>query len=472
MSERYARLGSDWLLRGWSDTPIAIVNRKTGEVRPLTKKAFYVTDSCDGNTNFDSFAFLPEHNALLDALINQGIAETCNKGDLRSAHQEYRKANNPQLSGIHWCITGRCNLNCRHCFMESPSGRYGELPLSDMLGLIDQFVEANVLNISLTGGEPFMRRDILDIVDALATNGIYLNQIYSNGLLITSEHLTAIKKAGYRPTFQISFDGVSAHDEMRGSTKSEHRVIEAIEMLKSADFPVVVATSLDATNAKQMLQTYKLMRDLGVSSWRVATPWRVGNWKTATTALPIDDEVRLYETLLQAWLKDNRPFNLQLSGLFTGFKGEAGKTYKPTYKPESHDCGSCRERPYLLPDGTLLPCPGYVESGIHEKMPSVFQRPLTKLWSDSVLREIADMKKEDLLSENADCADCDSFEECGLGCRAVALIETGILKAKDPNTCNAWKKGYSNHLLKIADRDRNLLSSNEENRAVPLLANP
>ena len=217
MSERYAKLTRHWLLRGWMDAPMTVVNWVTGDVRQLTKKEFYVAESCDGKTDFESLAFLPEHHALLDALIKEGIAQTCQEGDSIESWQHHWKASNPRLTGIHWCVTGFCNLNCRHCYMESPSGRYGELAFEDMVRLIEQFERANVLQISLTGGEPFLRQDILDIVAMLAEKRIRLSQIYSNGLLITEDHLKAIKRTGFSPRFQISFDGVGAHDYMRGT---------------------------------------------------------------------------------------------------------------------------------------------------------------------------------------------------------------------------------------------------------------
>jgi Fe-coproporphyrin III synthase len=167
-SGRYAKLKKEWLLRGWTDEPRAVVNWIKGERRALQKKGFYVAESCNGNTDFSSLAFLPDHHALLDKLIQEGIAETCREGDALDPSQLYRKAENPRLSGLLWSVTGLCNLNCRHCYMEAPSGRYGELRFAEMIYLIDQFERADVHQVSLTGGEPFLRKDLLDIIAVLA----------------------------------------------------------------------------------------------------------------------------------------------------------------------------------------------------------------------------------------------------------------------------------------------------------------
>ena len=215
MSGRYAKLNEDWMLWGWSDMPRTLVNWRTGDHRELNPMSFYVAESCDGLTDFDSFAFLPKHHAMLDLMISEGIARIP-RGDAIEPWQRHRHADNPRLKGIHWCVTGLCNLNCRHCYMEAPSGRYGQLPFDAMAGLVEQFERANVIEVSFTGGEPFLRKDLLDLIRLLAKKKIRLVQIYSNGLLITGQHLESIPKIGFRPSFQISFDGVGVHDRMRG----------------------------------------------------------------------------------------------------------------------------------------------------------------------------------------------------------------------------------------------------------------
>ena len=198
---RFAKLKNGWMLRGWNDLPMALVQWSTGDQRELKTRSFYVAKACDGCTDFESLPFLPEHHAVLDELIRKDIAQACQEGDSIEAWQRYRKADNPRLSGIHWCVTGRCNLKCRHCYMESPAGRYGALRFEDMARIIEQFERANVVEVVLSGGEPFMRKDLLDILGLLAKKKVRLGEIYSNGLLITDEHLKGIRMLGFSPVF-------------------------------------------------------------------------------------------------------------------------------------------------------------------------------------------------------------------------------------------------------------------------------
>jgi len=212
MSGRYAKLKEDWMLRGWTDMPWAVVNWTNGDQRKLKKNAAYTAQACDGKTDFSSIACLPIYNALLGKMLEEGIAEECEPGDSIDPCQQYRKAENPRLVGLHWSVTGLCNLNCRHCYMEAPSGRYSELSFDESMRVIEQFERANVQEVSLTGGEPFLRKDLLEIIEVLAKKKIWLSRIYTNGLLVTEDALEGIKRVGFLPTFQISFDGVGAHD--------------------------------------------------------------------------------------------------------------------------------------------------------------------------------------------------------------------------------------------------------------------
>lgn len=453
MSGKHAKLKKDWMLRGWSDMPLVLINWANGDQRTMTKRAFYVAECCDGKTDFNSLAFLPVHHAMLNKLIAEGIAQLCEEGESIDLYQQYRKANNPRITGIHWSVTGLCNLNCRHCYMEGPSGRYGELSFEEILGIIEQFARANVLEVSLTGGEPFLRRDLPDIIAALAEKRIWVSEIYSNGLLITEEVLKRIKGLGLSPSLQISFDGCGSHEYMRGRKGTEPGAVASIRKARSAGFQVVIATSVDRLNKDSMVATYNILKKLDIQSWRIAPPREIGNWRGTTTQLSFEEEFQIYALLLKQWLSDGKPFPIQLGCYFMHDSKEApDPKERPRIQttPESYDCAACRERPYLLPNGVLLPCPGYTDTVLQGQMPNILHVGLAKAWKESPLRSIADIRKKDLLATNAECSSCSLFEECGLGCRASAVAKTGDFLAKDPLACEMVKKGYIKSFQELA----------------------
>ncbi len=452
-SATFARLTPHWCLRGWTDVSRVAVNWTTAEEFELTAKGFYVAEACDGRTDLGSLAFLPEHRAALDVLIAEGIAEVCQDGDAIAPWQRYRAAPNPHLTTIHWCVTGRGNLNCRHCYMQSPSGRYGELAFEDVIRLVDQFEAANVLRVSLTGGEPFLRRDLLEIMGLLAERRIGISEIYTNGLLITPTILERIRELGFSPGFQISFDGCGSHDDMRGRRGLEDRVIQAIRRVRQHGCAVIVAGSVDRAAVAGLRRTYDLLRSLDIQAWRLGAPIEAGNWRGTASGLTLDEQADAFAPLVAWWLEDGRPFEIAL-GQFVRLPGRDAPPAEPEPEvrctPESYDCGSCRESPNLLPDGTLLPCPRYVDSPMQSRMPNILVEDLSKAWTASLLRDLANMRKHELLACNEDCRRCRFFGSCGSGCRASAVDETGNLMARDPIACRLWRGGYKERFRRLA----------------------
>jgi radical SAM protein with 4Fe4S-binding SPASM domain len=336
--------------------------------------------------------------------------------------------------------------------MEAPSARYGELPVGEVVKLIDQFEKANVLEVTLTGGEPFVREDLLDILDVLVEKRIRVNRIYSNGTLIHEGILEAIRRRGFSPGFQISFDGCNAHDQMRRTKGIEQSVIKAIQTLCACGFETSVATCIDRLNKDRLLATFDLLNTFDIQFWRITSPQRVGYWRDSSTALSQEEEMEAYLPVLHRWLEEGRPFGLQLGKFFITGMGKRGDSLQPhrmRFTPDSYDCSDLRNRSYLLPDGVLIPCPGFTDANFRKRMPNLFKEELSKVWSQSFLCYIIDMKKGDLLAHNKECERCKIFQDCGLGCRASAVAETGDLMKKDPIACSMWKRGYKQRFLDL-----------------------
>ncbi len=449
MDETFARLKDPWMLRGWSDGTRSLVNRLDGDRRDLSTSWFHVAVSCDGRTNFDSAAFTPRHRRLLDRLVELGLAEIVRRHEIPLAWQSFQEAPTPPLLGLHWSITGRCNLACRHCYIEAPSGRYGELPPADMLRLVEQFRRANLPKVVLTGGEPLMRPDLPLIVTALAEACVAIDMINTNGWLVTHDVLRLLRQAGFAPRFQVSFDGVGFHDTMRGVPGSEERAIGAIRLLCGNGFRVIVSTSVAGRAFGCLTDTYDLLAGLGIDGWKIAVPQKTGNWRKIGDLTTLEDEAAAFEPLLRRWLSAGRPFDLQLGGFFSG-SSRPESPPPPAFAWDDHDCATCREMPALLPDGTLLPCPMFIDTPLQDRMPNLLRDDLADVWRDSILRRWVDRRRRDLFEANPGCQACAHLADCGLGCRARALWETGREDARDLRVCRIWMEGFGDRFRRLA----------------------
>lgn len=443
---KYGILKDNWALRGWTTHPKAVVNTKTGMFNPIIDRVDYVLRSCDGTTDFESPLFLGYHLQILETLEKQGLVSVTDTQSTIQEYQKYKKAECPVVNNVHWAVTGRCNLKCRHCYISAPGYKYKEPTFSQIEQTVKGFVEGNVLAVSVTGGEPFVRNDIYDIFSLLTENRIPMRQIFTNGLLVDEKVLNKLDDIGIHPEFNISFDGVGGHDYMRGVQGVEQKTLDKIRMLKSAGYAVNIATTIDRNTGHSLMATYELMKELGIKVWRVMSPYSTGDWKTRdSTTLSPDEELLLYSPVFKRWTEDGHPMVMQLGNLFDG-RMEAFGGYKPPraikYKPQSYACDTCAYGTYLEPEGRLLPCLAYTDTPFAAEMPNVYEVGFVNAYNDARLRNICDMKRGDLFDKNSECADCGDFERCGVGCRAIAAQQNGDIHAKDEQMCLMFKNGY------------------------------
>ncbi len=115
-----------------------------------------------------------------------------------------------------WNVTRRCNLRCVHCYTDSDNKvRQGELTLEEGKKLLDDLAEFEVPAVLFSGGEPLVRKDILQLVDHAVARGLRPT-LSTNGTLIDAEMARLIKDSGFTYV-GISLDGIGeVNDRFRG----------------------------------------------------------------------------------------------------------------------------------------------------------------------------------------------------------------------------------------------------------------
>ncbi len=141
-----------------------------------------------------------------------------------------------RLADVYLFVTNDCNLRCTHCYVSS--GEYvppREMTTDEILGLVDQARDLGVSRFLVTGGEPFMVRDICDIIGHITAESELV--VLTNGMFFNDRNLERLKESVGRGgiSFQISLDGPTAelHDAIRGKGAFE-RTTEAIPRVIAA----------------------------------------------------------------------------------------------------------------------------------------------------------------------------------------------------------------------------------------------
>lgn len=166
-------------------------------------------------------------------------------------------------------LTGRCNLRCRHCYMEGGPDRRDELATGPLLDAIADAPGLGVGALYLTGGEPTLHPDIDMVLDAAQALGSQVETtLCSNGTRMTPAFVAGLARRGIR--VNISLDGEAAfHDRFRRLKGARAAAAEGAAMAIAAGVPVTLVMSVGRTNLDQLEPMIDEALAMGASAFRV-----------------------------------------------------------------------------------------------------------------------------------------------------------------------------------------------------------
>lgn len=131
-------------------------------------------------------------------------------------------------------VTNRCNMQCSFCdFWPHPAPRSQELTVAEYRRVADELSELGCFLVSIEGGEPLVRPDLVEIVQALSQR--HVPTLFTNGWFVTEPKAQALFAAGL-PHACVSIDYADAwrHDRKRGVPGATERAWRAVELLRRA----------------------------------------------------------------------------------------------------------------------------------------------------------------------------------------------------------------------------------------------
>jgi nif11-class peptide radical SAM maturase 3 len=181
-----------------------------------------------------------------------------------------------RISYAVWEITLKCNLACQHCGSRAGHTRTNELSTAEALDLVKQMAEVGIKEVTIIGGEAFLRPDWLEIAQAITEAGM-LCGMTTGGYGITLDTAERMKAAGIQ-VVSVSVDGLEAtHDRLRGKPGSWKWAFKTMSNLKQAGIPFGCNTQINRLSAPEFPQIYEHLRDAGIFAWQIQLTVPMGN---------------------------------------------------------------------------------------------------------------------------------------------------------------------------------------------------
>ena len=367
---QYLRLAERVLLRKFGDRYFAYQAEKD-ELFELDFEAFNFLLNCDGS--------LKEiDNSTLEYLLSENIVEIDSKRKIN----EFMEQDEPSLRFLLLTVTNRCNLWCRHCYVDQKNEF---MSFDTFRKAVDEFYRMGGLKLMISGGEPLMHPEILEFL-RYARKFPFRIVLLTNGYMVTDSLIPVL--AEMVDEVQISLDGLEGHSILRNAYWGT--VVDRIEKL-SGVMDVSISTMVTRYNIDEFERMQRILEGKRIVRWSIDVPTTENH-------------------LLPEWEDVGR--------IMSGFGfGEMGHESIRGFACGAHYCE-------INPDGSVVKCGFFDESvgNIDEGLERCWER-----MKDSFIWRIDSLK-----------CDCSYKDECRGGCRYRALVYSGDMFGEDPVMCSLF----------------------------------
>jgi radical SAM protein with 4Fe4S-binding SPASM domain len=388
---------------------------------------------------------------------------------------------------VSWNLTYRCNLACEHCYLDAGArpqvdtesfADRSELDTEGCFRVIDEIAAfaPECLTI-LTGGEPLLRRDILEIVGRASTRGLWV-VVGTNGVRITENVAQRLAEAGARG-LSLSLDALDPdrHDRFRRVRGAWENTVAGAGILHRTGLPFIVQTTVGSHNLDELEAIADFAHDrLAAKVWNLYFLVPTGRGQFVSDITPGQ-----YDAVLACLHRIQRKYDrrmlvnakcaphyvktvLERAGEATDPLAADADPAKPpawpgtspirTYSGGAGGCPAGTHYMGIRPNGDVTPCPYLpVFAG------TLRSSSLADLWTSSEL--FTDIRRRTALGGR--CGACEMNSQCG-GCRARAYGMTGDLMAEDPLCTHT--PGTLNESALLALRARGAAPGRPEPRAI------
>ena len=272
-----------------------------------------------------------------------------------------------------------CNQKCLHCYAAGqPLGQTQELTTAEWKTVLDKLRQANIPQVTFTGGEPTLRADLAELVDAASW---FVTRLNTNGRLLTPELCRALYEASL-DSVQVTLYAADAetHNALVGAPGFDD-TLQGILNAVDAGLIVSINTPLCSLN-RDYTQTLQLAHSLGVRyatcSGLIPSGEALGSGSRSTRLQP--DEL---EAILRPAAAKAAELGMELDFTSPGWLDE--ETLRSMGLQLIPSCGACLSNMAIAPDGAVVPCQSWL-GGV--SLGYILRDSWDKIWDSDACRSI------------------------------------------------------------------------------------
>ncbi len=421
----------------------------------LNETARYIASLCDGSrTSSDIARLVASHYGIgverVESDVELSLRQLESSGMFSDLDTERETCFARVNKRVHLTVTGHCNLRCAHCGTVGLLGKKDALTTEDVEHIVDQLAKVPDSSIAITGGEPLLRKDIVEIVRYSAER---TKTILSTNATLMTEELA--KSLGPLPvTYQVSLDGATAkvHDAIRGAGQFE-KALDGIRLLQEngAGTNVEVCHTVMGQPEEDFGALLELGEGLGLGGIRFLCLARLGR---------AEDDYDMLSPTFESYRKFYDAYFKVLTDPKNGITIGGGIPGLYMDVPDNTMWCHVGEMLEVGPEGKIYPC----------SMLNHREYELGNIW-EMTLQQAAEGDRfkslHEVLASRVDrievCRKCAFKNYCQGGCPGMALVDNGTLFAED-SICELRKELFETLFFDILPKLKNkmALSSSEE----------
>ena len=330
------------------------------------------------------------------------------------------------LQIISWEATRRCNLKCVHCGSPSENVNLSsELKTEEVIEAFEQIITefdmTQFKHINITGGEPFVRKDLLKILEALSKHHEYRNiDIQTNGIFISQNPgvLKKLKKFGVTG-LGISLDGLEdTHNNFRKIKDGFKKAVSAAQLAVQSGFVVTISVVAHSKNIHEISLLHDMVKEqIKPRIFRIMFIDPIGRAKYDSEYILSIDQIKWIINFLHDQYKQNCSSYHSSSTMMVelGCGGWFGKELEGTFRPFIFHCIAGINNLGILYDGKLASCSNvsrdFIEGdlqtdNIKDVWENRYQRYRNREWR-----------------KNGKCTNCSDWDFCHGGPMHLSSIE-------------------------------------------------